>query len=161
MNRYITEYISPNIFQQGRQFYLASIKLCEENDNSLPSFVCMVFAIELFIKSLRATKLYKDKFEYPNGTFSYNDLYDQTLLKKDHNLSKLYCQLGNTMKEEIENEYFQKYNSDIVYDIENIKDGFQYWRYMYEGKTYCIHKSSLLNVGEFFYEYVKKRLNIK
>lgn len=159
-NVFIGEHISTKIYVLAEEFFKASKSLAEVDDNSSPSIVCAAFSIELFLKALNAETLYKDKYEYPDGSVAYDDLYDCSLVKGGHNLKVLFDNIPAHLKDEIRKQYQGKYKSwpSIDAELDNIKDVFVHFRYTYERKTYVLHKTALLNLSGFLYNYLEGKL---
>lgn len=160
MNVLVSEHISRSIYEQGRSFYKAAQQLYETDPNSIPSIVCVAFSVELFIKSLRAEKRFKSRHVYSEGVVSYDDLFDTTLLKPTHDLSKLFDMLDDPIKDDIRNSYRKKYRfyPNIDDCIKNNKDVFLHFRYAFEHHTYVLHKTELYRLAQFFYDYIGDKL---
>ncbi|WP_412514826.1 hypothetical protein [Shewanella indica] len=156
-NVFIDEYISPNIYDHGKQFYDAA-KVLDASDLSLtpPIAVCLSFSIEMFLKCLKATKKYTEKIGH-----TYCDLYDETLVKPKgagHDLVALFDKLPEELTTEMNEQFCSMYRKTLRDELINIKSVFIDWRYQYEGKTYVLHSSTLRNVADFFAEFSKQKI---
>lgn len=160
MGIFFGNHISVNIFHHGAEFYNSYEKLKNEGISTTPGIVCLVFSIEIFLKSLEAQKHYKEKYQYPDGTVYYDDLFDVSLVGRGHDLSKLFGNLSDKIRVEILTSYKEKYHSDLSKDISKIKSTFIDWRYIYEGNTFLLHQSTLENISTFLYLYIKGKLGI-
>lgn len=157
MTLLINKHISHSIFTHGEQFHSAYYKIID--DNNAPAFVCLAFSIEIFLKSLKAEKHYKEKNEGYYGVISYEDIYDKSLLR-GHKLLDLFSGIDTNLRTEIIQRYKQKHNTNFQEDLKNINTVFEDWRYIYEGNTFILHKSTLEDVSEFLHSYIKEKLSI-
>ncbi|ANQ55879.1 hypothetical protein [Vibrio parahaemolyticus] len=156
-NIFIDEYMSPSIYDHGKQFYNAA-KLLEASDLPLtpPMAVCLSFSIEMFLKCLRATQKYTEKISH-----TYCDLYDETLVKPKgagHDLVALYDYLPEELTSEMEEKFNSLHWKSLREELVHIKSVFIDWRYIYEGKTYILHSTTLNNVADFLAEYSKGKI---
>lgn len=151
------EFVSRTLFNHAKKFY-DSFKILEtQDDTHLPSLVCLVFSIEIFLKSLRTRVNYKSIKTFTEGMV-IEEYRDKSILKGGHDLCRLFNELNETMKIEIRTRYSMKYFRNFYEDLLNIHSGFVDWRYMYEGKTNVIHLTDARVVGEFLVSYVNEKI---
>ncbi|EHH1173894.1 TPA: hypothetical protein NKO81_004506 [Vibrio parahaemolyticus] len=156
-NVFIDEYVSPNIYDHGKQFYdAASVLETSELSLTPPIAVCLAFSIEMFLKCLRASK----KYTKIVGR-TYCDLYDETLVKPKgagHDLVALFDKLPKELATEMSEKFSSLHRKPLRGELVTIKSVFVDWRYQYEGKTYILHSSTLRNVADFLSDFSKEKV---
>ncbi|EGQ9216874.1 hypothetical protein R7D66_24005 [Vibrio sp. Vb2354] len=156
-NTFIDEYMSPSIYDHGKQFYDAA-KILDASDLSLtpPMAVCLSFSIEMFLKCLKATQKYEEKI-----SLTYYNLYDETLVKPKgagHDLVALFDYLPEELTSEMEEKFSSLHRKSLRDELIDIKSVFIDWRYQYEGKTYILHSTTLNHVADFLAEFSREKI---
>ncbi len=157
---FIDEYVSETIYNHGNEYYLAAQTLCGSGiPHTAPVATCYAFSIELFIKSLSATKKMTHIV-----SISYK-LTDEILLKPKgpgagHNLLALFeCLHADTQKGIVEAyEVHRIRGGDFVSDLKRNSTVFSDWRYQYEGKTNVLETTTLSSIAAVLRKYVRTRL---
>ncbi|KII77316.1 hypothetical protein [Vibrio renipiscarius] len=160
---FIEEYISYRIYNHGSEYYLAAETLSGlEESHTAAIATCYSFAIELFLKSLKATK------QMVHVVSASYDLIDETLLKPTreagggHNLLALFQCLDTSVQEEIIDLYFntRPFREDnFIEDLRRNSTVFIDWRYQFEGKTYILEPDTLRKIAAVLNQYVKHKLS--
>ncbi len=150
------------IVRVGDGFLFAACKLFENRsegiDWSSPLIVNLALAIELYLKSYTA----EDEEDKENGITLYNmdtTVYPVYIKSKhrDHKLEKLYGNIDNVIKEELDKKFFDSHLSEKFADLNTalsaFSDVFAKARYPYEKdglKSICI--SDLYSIANFLKE---------
>ncbi|AXF86059.1 hypothetical protein DTO96_101800 [Ephemeroptericola cinctiostellae] len=142
---------SSRIFNHALSFYRAYLKLKVDGVTSNPSHVCLVFAIELFLKCLETKERYTKQDTYTEGSVSYKVCHKPIPRSAKHDLEELFQKLSKNTQEAIALLYKKEYGGDFYTDLVLISKGFIEWRYIYEGNVEVVHVWSLQKIGDFLF----------
>lgn len=134
-----------SVYKVGERFY----ETAEKIGNAPYPYAYIVnisFSIELFIKSLNVT--YKASFK--EGT-PWAESYEMTVHTKDrrHSLLNLFNNLPEETQVELKKLYLLECNIELLDDLDQIKDAFLDYRYIYEKGSHSINLGALSRVASY------------
>jgi hypothetical protein len=142
---------SGDIFNHGLSYYRAYLKLRDYTETSNPSYVCLVFAIETFLKCLETKRVYTKQDTYTEGLAIYN--FRENPRSHKHDLEELFRKLSKQTQDNITSLYKNRFYGNFHEDLAAVSKGFIEWRYIYEGGVEVIYLSALENIGECLFGY--------
>ena len=156
------ELIQPSheIFNHGLSYYRAYLKIKDDPETSNPSYVCLVFSIEIFLKCLETRKTYQKEDSYTDTIVMYKVCDKPIPQSNKHDLKELFKKLSEETQETIKSAYKNECYRDFDEDLTAIAKGFMEWRYIYEGKVEVIYVSALQNIGSFLARFSSNFLKI-
>jgi len=140
-----------SVYKVGEQFYETAEKIGNA-PYPYAYIVNMSFAIELFIKSLNVT--HKASFKEDN---SWAESYEMIVHTKDrrHSLINLFNNLPEKTQDGLKRQYLLGSNIELLDDLEQIKDAFLDYRYIYEKDSHSINIGALSRVASFFKKFIE------
>ena len=150
----IVEGIDPLIYLIANKFYLTAKSL--SNHFTEPIVVNIAFSIELYLKCLKT-----------KTTYSKKKNTDSPILERKldtifgHNFVELFKKLKATEQNNLSIQYFEKHNSNLSQDFEEIKNAFIEYRYSFEKNSLSINLNILNRVADFLKEYIECEMRQK
>lgn len=128
---------NPVILSSAREFYAASLVI----GSSAPKIVILAFALELYLKCLNSTAVFKDGTTNVEGLTTYEAVVHKANAK-GHKLSELFSELKPGIVKIVEDLYSEPGETfgEALAEFNNI---FIEWRYSFEGNNKAVNVTKL------------------
>ncbi|UTW04619.1 hypothetical protein KDX31_06335 [Amphritea atlantica] len=139
------------IYLTACKYYRAAGYIPSE-DRGAPYYVNLAFAIELFIKCLDVTTKTVFESEAPFQMISHEQKIHARV--RGHSLKGMFESLPEETRNSIAQAYVTTAGSNILDDLEQIKDVFVDWRYHFEQVEISIPIDVLEKISGFLKDYI-------
>jgi hypothetical protein len=119
------------VWHHGHEFYRSAQILKNEHIRD-PYYVCLAFAIELYIKSMHTTFESTIKKAPPHAVVDVKLTVHPR--SRNHSLTDLFNKLPEAVQEDCQNTYFKLGQRALLDDLDEVSETFVKFRYSYETK---------------------------